>query len=230
MWERTWSYFYDLATLPVFCLLLSCILGLRYWQRLPRSFQVLVAYLVFNFLIEIGARVGAIVFQQNLPLLHLYTLGECWLFSLFYRQILDEESVFQRYFWWIVGMALALVVLNTAFLQGIFEYNSYAKTLVQVLIILYAMDFAFRISERDDPEPYLTRMLRLVNSAILIYYCGSLFVFMSSQFEVEMKGGIHLLWQFNKVLNLIFHLIVFTALWKVVFKRPKSSPSPARAS
>lgn len=230
MWERMLIQFQDLATLPLLCLLMSCILGLRYWQRLPRPFQVLVGYLVFNFLIEVGARMGAILFKQNLPLLHLYTLGECWLLSLFYREILDEDSVFQRYFKWIVGTVLGLTVLNTLFLQGIFEFNSYAKTLVQVLIILYAMDFAFRFSERNDPDPALTQMLRLVNSAILIYYCGSLFVFMSSQYETEMKDGIRILWQVNKGLNLIFHLIVFVALWKMVFKRPKSSSSPAQAS
>jgi hypothetical protein len=228
--ERIWIQFYDLATLPLLCLLLSCSLGLRYWQRLPRPFQVLVAYLVFNLLIEIGARVGALVFRQNLPLLHLYTLGECWLFSLFYRQILDENSVFKQRFWQIVGSVLALTVLNSIFLQGIFEYNSYGKTLVQVLIILYALDYAFRLSERDDPDPDLTQMLRLVNSAVLIYYCGSLFVFMSSQFEIEMKDGIHILWQVNKILNLIFHLMVLIALWKVIFTLPKSSSSPARAS
>lgn len=228
--ERVWILFYDLATLPLLCLLLSCGLGLRYWQRLPRPFRVLVVYLAFNLLIEIGARVGALVFQQNLPLLHLYTLGECWLFSLFYSQILDEESVFQRHFRWIVGTVLTLTVLNSIFLQGIFEYNSYGKTLVQVLIILYALDYAFRFSERDDPAPRLSQMLRLVNAAILIYYCGSLFVFMSSQFEIEMQGGIHILWQVNKVLNLIFHLMVFIALWKVIFSLPKSSSSRAQAS
>jgi len=228
--ERVWIQLYDLATLPLLCLLLSCGLGLRYWQRLPRPFQVVVAYLIFNLLIEIGARIGAIVFQQNLPLLHLYTLGECCLFSLFYRQILDEESVFQRYFWWIVGTVLTLTVLNSIFLQGIFEYNSYGKTLVQLLIILYALDYAFRFSEREDPDPDLTQMLRLVNSAMLIYYCGSLFVFMSSQFEIDMKDGIHILWQFNKILNLIFHLMVFIALWKVIFTLPKSSSSQARVS
>lgn len=228
--ERIWSQLYDLATLPLLCLLLSCMLGVFWWQRLPRPFQTVVVFLLFNLLIEIGARIGAVVFRQNLPLLHLYTLGECWLLSMFYRQILEENSIFQRYFQWILGSVLTLVVLNSIFLQGIFEYNSYGKTLAQVLIILYALDFAFRLSDRDDPDPYLTQMLRLVNSAVLIYYCGSLFVFMSSQFEIDMKDGIYLLWQFNKILNLIFHLIVFIALWKTIFKHPKSSSSRVQAS
>lgn len=226
MLAELWDQIYRFSTLPLICLLLSCCLGLRYWHRLPHSLQWLVVYLVFNFLIEIGARTAAALFRQNLPLLHVYTAGEFVLFSLFYRQILDEQSVFKTYFNWILPVGLLLVVLNTVFLQGIFEFNSYAKSLVQIVIILYALDYAFRIAEPEGD----TRVLRLINAAILIYYCGSLFIFMASQFESVAREPFRLLWTVNKVLNLIFQLLILTALWKAVFNHPGSSSSPARAS
>ncbi|HNL40314.1 MAG TPA: hypothetical protein PKH43_14285 [Saprospiraceae bacterium] len=131
-----WDQFYRISALPLLCLLFSCILGVRYWRRLPKPLKALMAYLFFSFIIEIGSRLAAVAFHQNLPLLHVYTFGEFLLLSLFYRQMLDDSSGFKRYFNWIVGTVLTLVVLNTLFLQGIFEFNSYAKTLVQVLIIL----------------------------------------------------------------------------------------------
>ncbi len=225
-----WDQFYRISALPLICLLLSCCLGVRYWRRLPRSLQILTIYLVFNFIIEIGSRLAAVAYHQNLPLLHLYTFGEFLLFSLFYQQILDEQSIFKKYFQWIVVSVLALVVLNTLLLQGIFEFNSYAKTLVQVVIILYALDYAFRIPEREDADPRLTQMLRLINAAMLIYYCGSLFIFMASSFESQARESFKILWTTNKILLLIFQLIILVALWKVVFKRPKSSSSSVRVS
>lgn len=227
MQTTLWAQFYNLASLALSCLLISCCLGLAYLRRLPRSLQILTIYLVFNFLIEIGARLAAVAYQQNLPLLHLYTFGEFLLFSLFYRQLLDEQSVFKKYFQWIVMSVLVLVVLNTLFLQGIFEFNSYAKTLVQIVIILYALDYAFRIAEREDPDPRLTQMLRLINAAMLIYYCGSLFIFMASSLESGARESFKILWTTNKILLLIFQLIILVALWKVVFKHPKSSSSSA---
>lgn len=230
MWTKFEHQFYDLATFPLLCLLLSCILGLRYWKMLPRAIRVLVVYLVFNFLIEIGARIASILYAQNLPLLHVYTFGELWLFSLFYNQILDKNSIFKRYFYWILGASLGLVLLNTIFLQGIFELNSFAKTLVQILIILYALDYAFRFSDVEESNPVLNNALQLVNAAILIYYCGSLFIFMSSQFEVQMGKGIRILWKINAFLNLIFQIMVLIALWKVIFNRPKSFSSQERVS
>ena len=227
MWERIWPQFYEFSNVPLPFLLLSCCLGLRYWHRLSRPLQIIVIYLIFNFLIEIGARVTGILYRQNLPLLHLYTFGECLIFSLFYRQILDNASVFKRYFGWILSAALLLVVLNTVFLQGIFEFNSYAKTMVQVLIILYALDYAFRFSDWENPDFVKNESLRLINAAVLIYYCGSLFVFMSSQFELQMGEGIRILWKINSLLNLIFQIMVLIALWKAIFSPRKSSPSLA---
>ncbi len=227
MLTKIWNTFFTGATLPVLCLLLSCSLGLRYWHRLSRPLHLVVIYLIFNLLIEIGARVASIVYGNNLPLLHLYTFGECLLFSLLYSQILDKNSVLKRYFGWILGTVLSLVVLNTAFLQGIFEFNSYAKTLVQVLIILCALDYAFRFSEPDESDSAQGKTLQLINAAVLIYYCGSLFIFMSSQFYIQMGGAFEILWDINVALNLIFQIMILIALWKAIFSPQRSSSSPA---
>lgn len=67
--------FYDLTTLPRLFLLVSCYLGIRYWHRLSGPLKVLAVYLWFNLGIEAGARIMGILYSQNLPLLHLYTLG-----------------------------------------------------------------------------------------------------------------------------------------------------------
>ena len=230
MWTTIWKEFYDITTLPIVCLVVSCLVCLYYWSRLSGALRVLAVFLFFNLFIEISARFAGIFFGMNLPLLHLYTVGEFFLFSLFYRLILDEHSIFRRYFTHIVGAVLVLVVLNSIFIQHLFEFNSYAKTLVQLVIILCALDYAFRFSEQAEMETQMNRSLRLINAAVLLYYCGSLFVFMSSQFELQTGGALQILWDINTVLNLIFQMIVLFAIWKVVFQPPKLSSSSAPAS
>jgi hypothetical protein len=230
MWTIIWKEFYDITTLPLACLVVTCFLCVQHWSRLTAAFRILAVFLFFNLFIEIAARFAGIVYGMNLPLLHLYTVGELLLFSLFYQKILDGSSVFRRYYNWIVWTILVLVVLNSIFIQHLFEFNSYAKTLVQILIILYALDYAFRFSEQAEMETQMNRSLRLINSAVLLYYCGSLFVFMSSQFELETGGALQILWDINTVLNLIFQMIVLFALWKVVFHPPNLSSSSAPAS
>ena len=230
MWNKIWNQLNDLSTFPVLILLFSCGLCIRYWSALSKPLKILAAYLFFNLAIELGARVTGILYGQNLPLLHLYTFGEYLVFSLFYREILDANSIFRRYFAWILGIVLSLVVCNTLFLQGIFEFNSYAKTLVQVLIILFALDFAFRDSELEGLDAARSKTLQLINAAVLIYYCGSLFIFMSSQFELQMGEAIRILWNINSVLNLVFQIMILIALWKAIFNPRKSSSLPEQVS
>lgn len=213
--------FATLANVSVLVLLLSCMVGLRYWKRWPGAMRILVIFLVFNFCIELGARLAGHYFRQNLPLLHLYTFGEFLLLSLFYRQILSEKSYFVKYFKWIFPIVLALIVLNTLCLQGIFEFNSFAKTLVNIFLILFALDYAFRLTEVQGAETQEDSALRWINAAILLYYCGSIFVFMSSQFELETGGALKILWQINAVLNLVFQIVILTSLWKVAYRHRK---------
>lgn len=225
MQATLWGQFINLAGLPLLCLAISSFLGAFYWQRLSKSLKWLVLFLFFNLFIEITARFAAVAFRQNLPLLHLYTLGEFLLFSLFYRQILDDQSVFKKYFSPLITLGLGLVVLNTLLLQSIFEFNSYSKTLVQVIIILYALDYAFRINENTHPNTVQYQGLRLVNAGVLIYYCGSLFIFMASKYSNAVGEAFRIFWQTNIILNLIFHSVILIALWKVLNFRPKSSSS-----
>ncbi len=224
-----WDQFYRISALSLFCLLLSCPIGLWHWRRLPRAIQTLVLYLVFNFVIEIAARFAAALFHQNLPLLHLYTLGEFLLFSLFYRQILDEQSPFRKFSRGIIFTGSVLILLNTLFVQNILEFNSYAKTLVQVMIILYAFDFAFRLPEREEPGEAWMKALHRINTGVLIYYCGSLFIFMTSQFESQAREAFKILWTVNKYLNFVFQLLILFALWILIFRPSKSSSSQVRA-
>lgn len=230
MFANIWQLLYHESSLPLPFLLISCCLGLFYWKRLTPPLKLIVVYLVFNFFIETAARVTGYLYKQNLPLLHLYTLGEFILFTLFYHKILDSSSLLKRGFRWILLGGSVLVVLNTLFLQNIFSFNSYAKSMVQVMIILYALDYAFRFTQPDRAEPSQNNALQLINAAVLLYYCGSLFVFLTSSFATRMSDAIRILWQINTALNVIFQVIVLIALWKAIFRPQTSSSSPVQAS
>lgn len=207
------------ATVFVF-LIPSCTLGLWYRQRLSRPFRFLLLYLCFNLIVEIGSRVLGYLFRNNLPLLHVYTFGELLLWSLFYREILARGTFLVRYFKWITGIALLAIVLNSLFVQGFLTFNSYAKTLAQVLIIFYAISYAFNFLLDDSPDTPEKKGLRRVNTGVLVYYCGSLFIYMFSSFRGD-KADYRLLWDINILLNLFFQLSVFVSLCQAIFRPPK---------
>ncbi len=232
MWQLIWSELTKFPALVFVFLLPSCLLGLVWWRRLPPSFRILVVYLWFNLATEIGSRIYGHYTKNNLPLLHVYTFGEMLLWSLFYRQILHPSAVLVRYFKWMTGLVLTAVVLNTIFLQGLWTFNSYAKTLVQLLVILYALSYAFNFLLEESPNVPLQKVLRPVNAAVLLYYCGALFIFMFSTLSLSShQGSFDFLWKINVVLNVVFQSIVLFSLCRLLIFKPRKLPSSSvRAS
>jgi hypothetical protein len=208
---------------------LSCLFGIWHFKRLPYSFQILLLYLLAAVSIEWGAFLMKIIFHNNMPLLHVYILLEFVIWAFFYRSILGPRALLTRFFWQILGAGIAMIVLNTLFLQGIWTFSTYSKTLVQLFIIWMAIEFAFYVPENRAAENPHYDALKPLNAGLIIYYCGSLFIFMSGFFAAD-KTVADVLQIANRGLITIFQLLVLFSLWKVVYHRTKSSSSSASPS
>ncbi len=213
------------SAFPLLCLAVSCVVWLLKQTTFSRPLQILGYFLIFNLAIELSARTVVYYFKgaNNLPLLHVYTVGEFLLLSFFYRSLLPTHFIFRKYFAAFLVMVSLLILLNTAFLQNIYIFNSYAKTLVQVIVIIYAILFFFQLPEASNFKTQEGWSLRLINSAVLIYYCGSLFIFMFSNIFIGNSLIYSSFWIFNALLNFLFHVLVLISLWRVAFRRPKLS-------
>lgn len=216
-----WNLLADLNIIFLEFIALICL-----WKIpiLPQRFKRICYLIWFNFAIEIGARVLAELSGNNLPLLHIYTLGEFLLLSYFYMGLLSAPKFLAQNFKWVTIAIAILIISNTLFLQSIYGFNTYAKTAVQFIFILYAILYFFDLSEQDTLGVTEKKYLRLINSAILIYYSGSLFIFMFSNYflqnNLNLPSG---LWAFNAILNLVFLALVSISLWQIIYRKTKSS-------
>ncbi len=218
------AFWNTLADFNIIFLEFIAIVCLWKYSLLPNRFQRIVHLIWFNFIIELGALILAHLVGNNLPLLHLHTLGEFLLLSSFYAGLLNAPSLLSQHFKWITLGIATLIICNTLFLQSIYGFNTYAKTSIQFILITYAILYFFDLSERDALEVTEKKYLRLINSAILIYYSGSLFIFMFSNYflqnNLNLPSG---LWAFNTILNLVFLSLVSFSLWQIIYRKTKSS-------
>lgn len=189
-------------------LAISVSLAFFYKDRLPGAFKILGLYLGWNLLIELVTFIPARG-TNNLPLLHLYTLFEFILFTLFYKKLELFKSWSSKSFWIFLVSLSSLIILNSVFLQSIFAYNSYAKTIVQVLLISYSVGYMFQLKEKGDESG----SLNLANAAILLFYSGSLFVFMFGNVVLPPEYD-NIFWEINLLLNLLFQVLILVSLWK----------------
>jgi hypothetical protein len=198
----------------------SCIVGLRFFRRLSLPLQAIVIYQCFSLLIEIGSRLGAIWYRQNIPLFHLYTLGEFCLLAWFYWLTTEKTAFLRQYLVWI-GLVLVLLILGNTAWFGLFSFNGNAKVPAQIILILLALEFAFTFSDVDFSATVERRAVRLVNSGVLIYLVGSLYFFWFYKFIGNIPGGhntILILMNLNASLNFIFHLLILIGLCRIIFQ------------
>ena len=218
------SLYLNASNLVIICLGITVLLCLFHFKKLKTPFCRIAYFLMWNLFIEISARVFTHLGMNNLPLLHVYTLGEFILFSWFYKSLITKPILFQNRFWHFVISGSLLIILYSLLFYSIGDYNPVTKTIVQIIIIAYAVLYFYNLTENQSHSLRLEKSLRLINSAVLIYYSGSLFIFMCGQILRDYPEWIKTFWAFNAVLNLIFQLLILWGIWKVVFRKtPLSS-------
>lgn len=198
------------------------ILIISRWKKIPMGLRWFCFFLILALITQVTAKIWVwwLHYGNNLFLLHIYTFFEFIFLSLFYKQLLHKNAFFQKYhLYFIFGISL-LIVLNTVFLQPWIGFNNNAKTLTQVIYIGYAVAYFFQEAATIDKNAQ-QRLLTLINSAILLYYAGSLFIFMFSSTFTSLDDFVKVFWIANALLYLIFQLLVFIGLW-IFRQRTKS--------
>lgn len=203
----------------LFFLNINVFLCFIHWKKLNPSFLRLFYFLIWTLIIEIMAFIFMHSGYNNLPLLHVYTLGEFVLISYFYKSLINKPALFQKIYWYFILSCSLLIILNSIFFQSIYTFNTFAKTFVQLLIIGYAVLYFYNLIENQLFPETISKSLRLVSSAIIIYYSGSLFIFMCSQVYIENTDIYTLFWVFNSTIYLVFQLLILWGLWKVFYKK-----------
>jgi hypothetical protein len=195
--------------------------------KLPLEIRAVQYFLVVDLLTEVA--VGWMSFHKipNMELLHIYTILELVTWSIFYKTILSTWVPFQRYF--LLGLSLMVVLLigNSLFLEPVNGFNSNAKTLVQITMIVFAVAYFFRNFGNTDFTQPRHFALAMINTAVLLYYSGSLFIFMFSKILNDPVSGVSTaaqvgFWVLNSILFLVFQLLMFIALWRVMLNRKPS--------
>lgn len=198
-------------------LAVSSLICIYKFKKLDEPLRNLSYFLFWNLVIEIIARIISEYYENNLPLLHLYTLGEFILLSFFYKKMLEKPIISQNKFLYFILGGSVFIILNSLFYQNIYGFNSIAKTFVQVIVIIYSVLYFYHLTEDQSLSNLKKKGWRLINSAMMIYYSGSLFVFMFGQITLNNSDVYMVFWVFNAVLNLVFQIMILWGISKIVF-------------
>jgi len=206
------EFFLEYLSLSI--LVLNVLFGIKI-QRTDNRLKWFEATLVTALIVQMVAIPVSKTIGNNMPLLHLYTLVEFIFISLFYKEILAKEIKYGKYFHYFIILLALIIIGNSISIEPLTGFNTNAKGLTQVVIISYAVIYFFNRISIDVTNNNL--ILNRINSAILLYYSGSLFIFIFANFLKEESLMSQYFWQFNAVLYLTFQILILIATWRIVF-------------
>ncbi len=219
MLENYWMISYS----TLVCLALSAAIAILKYRRLDIAFKTFGLYIITNLVIENAALFLARQGINNYALVHLFTLLEFILLSFFYFEIIRKPAAFRKMMYFLAPIVALYIICNTLFIQGIDQINSYSETLENLVIISFSIFYFYRVLLEQEPQTIRGQALSLINSGIIIYLAGSLFIFMFSAYLLQSAPEAHIpFFIFNGILNLISKILFLLAMIKIGFSKPKS--------
>ncbi|MBC8155583.1 MAG: hypothetical protein H7Z72_22070, partial [Bacteroidetes bacterium] len=168
-------------------------------------------------LAALGEIVAEYMSSHHIPsvhILHIYTVLEFNTIALFYYLFFGH--FYPR--WLVPGLMVGftgLAVLNTAFLQPLTGYNSYARSLEGVLIIglallCYQKMLVELTTKRLDKSPVFW-----INTGFLLYFAGNLFFFIlgNALIKEPRQSLSFMTWGLHSLLMALMHSFIGVGLW-----------------
>lgn len=184
------------------------------YHLLGNAMRIMALYVWLGGIIQLSSSYLSSQKQNNLWLLHLYTPLEFACIAAFYAVVLRgfvRQSVFV---WGGAGFAL-LSVLNSCFLQNIATFNTYARSLQGILVILLCLTWCYRTLAEMKIRRLEQDPVFWVNTGFLLYFSGNVLLFAFSNYILSINRALNLyIWAFHALFSILLYLFIAIGLWK----------------
>ncbi len=180
-----------------------------------KDFIQIFYLLVFTLLIEIISSFLAYRGINNIFVINLFTFFEFLFIVLFYKRFFDAFK--KTYFHFIlIALFLCLVIFTTFLANNIKLIDNLSVSIEAIILIVYALLAFFIIMKKMVYEDILSTPFFWINSSVLIYFSGNIFLFIfSSYLQNHNESSQYLkLYIIHSVLNILYYLILSIAFWK----------------
>lgn len=198
-----------------------CALGiLVVWKKVNEVERVFGYYIVAIGFFELIAWLGPRYLNQsnNLPGLHIYTLVQFVLMALFFQACFKEFSA-KFNIKWITRIGIVLIVFNSLFIQSIYTYNSYSKTLVEFFVIVSSLIlFSLFIKDKTHNQKQMKPSVSFV-SAIFLQSSVAIIIYMYSNEIMYMKESLrNTIWHLKLMVNYLAVAMIILGLIQIYFR------------
>jgi hypothetical protein len=198
------SYFFMAIFVPCF-IVLPFIFGLISLSKFRKHDVVIFVYITINGFVNLLVSVLAHNHINNLPVFHFFTIIEFILLSLFFGSVYKDKrySVFSYV---IIGIFTILSVLNTLFIQDLYKFNTYSRSLEAIILMCYCIYYFYYLIKQSTP---LTNSATWYASGIFIYFSTSFIIFIMSNITLTIDKELNrIIWLVHATMVLVMYVFI----------------------
>ena len=201
----------------------SCVLALIFFYRVTWATKWFSVYLLALPFLVLWMNHDAYQHKNNMYLKHALSHFEISIFSLYFY-FLFEKVFFKRLVLGLFVGYLIFTVYDTLYFEPMSVYPSNIGFVYSLMVILYSLLFFYEIYEKGEVL-YIERHPHFwVNSSILLYYAGTLFLGLFSNYlmyRIPKEKFIYLEHIFS-IMTIVFNVLVCIGLSIEAYQRRKS--------
>ena len=199
------------------------ILPLIFYQFLKKKnkeFNAIYPFLIVVFIASVYELIGSIILKVSAEYWYLiYKILAFIGLHYFYYYLLDRKYKL-LFLVYIIGFIILIILSQTVWINYIYLEKSAYFNMFQTLIVLtFSILWFKQLFSKLEEESLSKNPNFYFISGLLIYYCGTFFLFlMSSSLYTQDKSSFQYYWLLNILLNFVLRSLLIIGVWKARVK------------
>lgn len=199
---------------PNLVIFLPLILAVSNYKKYPPELRHITTYMALSVATQIMSFALWKLKKNNFPILHAYTLVEYYVLLRYYMQIL-KGFIPKSALTVIMYLFLVYSVIDSLFIESIFTFNTYSRSVEALILITLAVCWFVKIVGEEEEERTGTSGLYYINSGFMVYFAGSLILFSYGSYVEKMAIATRInLWTIHTFLAAQLYILITIGLWK----------------
>ena len=213
------NYYLQLLThLSVIASVIPLVASIINFKFITKVLMPLFVLIVVSTIIEILNEVHLGFYLNNFYILHIFTIFEFTAITVFYRRFLEKNLSS------ILSYGLVVVFSIIAFLDykinGLNSIDYFSISVESFIVTFYSLFLFYFVLKNLIFENLLESPIFWLNTAILLYFSGNLFLFIFSNYLIKSEPlRYHALWfTIHSIINILYNILLGVGFWKTKVK------------
>lgn len=193
---------------------LAFIIGIFRYKYFTKELKIFFYFVAFGVLTETYTMFHQhFIMKSTTPIGHFYFPIAFLILTVFYYQLLNK-FIKPIYFFIVIGVYEVYCIINTIFIQSLFEYSSLVGAIGALIVFIFSVVFFIKVMTEAKIEKLSREPLIWINTAVLVYYSFNFFFF--SLYNLRVIASIELAKVasgFFGVFNLFFYSIIIVGFF-----------------